>query len=69
MQDWMPVAKLLLGALPIVEHDGESIVGVRWEDRFRVSEYIFRKAPNYFLMACKPLLPPSGCALVIAEPV
>ena len=39
----------------------------RWEDRFRVSEYIFGKAPNYFLVACKPLLPPSGRALVIAD--
>jgi SAM-dependent methyltransferase len=39
----------------------------RWEDRFRVTDYIFGKAPNYFLLACKPLLPSSGRALVIAD--
>jgi len=39
----------------------------RWESRFGVADYIFGKAPNYFLVACKPLLPPAGRALVVAD--
>jgi SAM-dependent methyltransferase len=39
----------------------------RWEGRFAVADYIFGKAPNYFLVACKPLLPRSGKALAIAD--
>jgi SAM-dependent methyltransferase len=39
----------------------------RWENRFGVPEYIFGKAPNYFLVACKPLLPPAGRALAVAD--
>jgi SAM-dependent methyltransferase len=39
----------------------------RWEDRYRVSDYIFGKKPNYFLMSCKPLLPRSGKALAVAD--
>jgi SAM-dependent methyltransferase len=39
----------------------------RWEGRFGVADYIFGKAPNYFLASCKPLLPKSGKALAIAD--
>jgi SAM-dependent methyltransferase len=40
----------------------------RWESRFGAPEYIFGKAPNYFLAACKPLLPPAGGrALAVAD--
>jgi SAM-dependent methyltransferase len=39
----------------------------RWEGRFAVADYIFGKAPNYFLVACKPLLPRCGKALAIAD--
>jgi SAM-dependent methyltransferase len=39
----------------------------RWETRYRVPEYIFGEQPNYFLAACKRLLPPSGKALAIAD--
>jgi SAM-dependent methyltransferase len=39
----------------------------RWEDRYRVPDYVFGKAPNYFLASCKPLLPRSGRALAVAD--
>src|SRR5712691_174333 len=39
----------------------------RWEGRFGVPDYIFGKQPNYFLAACKPLLPASGKALAVAD--
>ena len=39
----------------------------RWESRFRVPEYAFGKAPNYFLVSCKPLLPPTGRVLAVAD--
>ena len=40
----------------------------RWETRFGAPEYIFGTAPNYFLAACKPLLPPAGGrALAVAD--
>lgn len=39
----------------------------RWETRFAVPEYAFGKEPNYFLAACKPLLPRSGRALAVAD--
>jgi len=39
----------------------------RWETRYRVPEYIFGKAPNYFLAACRPLLPRSGKVLAVAD--
>src|SRR6267142_1384081 len=39
----------------------------RWEGRFGVPDYIFGKAPNYFLASCKALLPRSGKALAIAD--
>jgi SAM-dependent methyltransferase len=39
----------------------------RWETRFGVADYVFGRAPNYFLAACKPLLPASGKALAVAD--
>ena len=39
----------------------------RWETRYRVSDYVFGREPNYFLAACKPLLPKSGKALAVAD--
>ncbi len=39
----------------------------RWEARYAAPGYAFGKAPNYFLAACKPLLPPAGRALAVAD--
>jgi SAM-dependent methyltransferase len=39
----------------------------RWETRFAGAEYAFGKEPNYFLAACKALLPRSGRALAVAD--
>lgn len=39
----------------------------RWEERFAKPEYEFGKAPNDFLVRCKPLLPTSGTALAVAD--
>lgn len=39
----------------------------RWEGRFAAADYVFGKAPNYFLASCKPLLPRSGKALSVAD--
>jgi len=39
----------------------------RWETRYAVPEYAFGKDPNYFLASCKPLLPPSGRVLAVAD--
>jgi hypothetical protein len=39
----------------------------RWEARYSPPDYIFGKAPNYFLAKCKPLLPASGRVLAIAD--
>lgn len=39
----------------------------RWEGRYSAPEYIFGSEPNYFLAACKPLLPATGTALAIAD--
>ena len=39
----------------------------RWETRYNSPDYIFGKAPNYFLVKCKPLLPPSGRVLAVAD--
>lgn len=39
----------------------------RWETRFATTEYAFGKTPNYFLESCKPLLPPAGRALAVAD--
>ena len=39
----------------------------RWETRYRVPGYIFGQEPNYFLAACKRLLPKSGTALAVAD--
>jgi SAM-dependent methyltransferase len=39
----------------------------RWEARYAVPDYIFGTDPNHFLAVCRPLLPASGRALVIAD--
>lgn len=39
----------------------------RWQDRYSIPDYLFGKAPNYFLASCKPLLPKSGNALAVAD--
>jgi SAM-dependent methyltransferase len=39
----------------------------RWEQRFAKAEYEFGKAPNDFLLRCKPLLPKTGKALAVAD--
>ena len=39
----------------------------RWEIRYRVRDYVFGREPNYFLAACKHLLPRSGKALAVAD--
>ena len=39
----------------------------RWETRYASPGYAFGKAPNYFLASCKPLLPPQGRALSVAD--
>ncbi|MGZ3283017.1 MAG: class I SAM-dependent methyltransferase [Xanthobacteraceae bacterium] len=39
----------------------------RWEDRYRVPDYVFGTEPNYFLVSCKALLPGSGKALAVAD--
>jgi SAM-dependent methyltransferase len=39
----------------------------RWETRFAKPEYEFGKAPNDFLVRCKPLLPSTGKALAVAD--
>ena len=39
----------------------------RWETRYRVPDYVFGREPNYFLAACKHLLPRSGRALAVAD--
>lgn len=39
----------------------------RWETRYRAPEFVFGREPNYFLAACKHLLPKSGRALAVAD--
>lgn len=39
----------------------------RWEGRYAPDNYLFGTAPNAFLAAQKPLLPPSGRALSVAD--
>ncbi len=39
----------------------------RWEERFSVPDYIFGRAPSYFLASCAPLLPKAGRALAVAD--
>lgn len=39
----------------------------RWETRYSVPDYVFGREPNYFLAACKRLLPRSGRALAVAD--
>lgn len=38
-----------------------------WEARFASEEFRFGKAPNEFLVRCKPLLPHTGKALAVAD--
>ena len=39
----------------------------RWQRRYSTPDYLFGKAPNYFLASCKALLPKSGKALAVAD--
>jgi len=39
----------------------------RWETRYRAPSYAFGREPNYFLAACRHLLPKSGRALAVAD--
>jgi SAM-dependent methyltransferase len=39
----------------------------RWEERFRIPDYLFGKEPNSFLKSCEALLPATGKALAIAD--
>ena len=39
----------------------------RWEGRYRKPDYAFGKEPNYFLAACRTLLPRSGKVLAVAD--
>ena len=39
----------------------------RWESRYAEKEYVFGRAPNYFLVSCKSLLPRKGKVLVVAD--
>jgi SAM-dependent methyltransferase len=39
----------------------------RWEARYAAPGYTFGTEPNYFLAACRPLLPKSGRALAVAD--
>jgi SAM-dependent methyltransferase len=39
----------------------------RWQDRYSIPDYLFGKAPNYFLASCKALLPKSGKVLCVAD--
>lgn len=39
----------------------------RWEARFASPGYTFGKAPNEFLVSCRPLLPRGGKALAVAD--
>jgi cyclopropane fatty-acyl-phospholipid synthase-like methyltransferase len=38
-----------------------------WETRFAGEDYFYGTAPNAFLKTCRPLLPPSGRTLAIAD--
>jgi SAM-dependent methyltransferase len=39
----------------------------RWEARYAAPGFAFGKEPNYFLTSCKPLLPPRGRVLTVAD--
>ena len=39
----------------------------RWQARFASADYAFGKEPNYFLKACRELLPRRGRALAVAD--
>ena len=38
-----------------------------WQERYSTPDYRFGKAPNEFLVRCKPLLPRTGKALAVAD--
>ena len=39
----------------------------RWQERFSTPDYAFGKEPNEFLARCRPLLPPAGKVLAVAD--
>jgi SAM-dependent methyltransferase len=39
----------------------------RWQERFSTPDYAFGKRPNEFLVRCRPLLPPAGKVLAVAD--
>ncbi len=39
----------------------------RWDERFAAEDYVFGTAPNAFLARQRPLLPPAGRALAVAD--
>jgi SAM-dependent methyltransferase len=39
----------------------------RWQQRFSTPDYTFGKEPNEFLARCRPLLPPTGKVLAVAD--
>jgi SAM-dependent methyltransferase len=39
----------------------------RWQQRFSTPDYTFGKEPNEFLLRCRPLLPPTGKVLAVAD--
>lgn len=38
-----------------------------WEDRYKISDYVFGKEPNHFLASCKHMLPATGKVLAVAD--
>src|SRR4051794_31210546 len=39
----------------------------RWQQRYSTPDFTFGKEPNEFLVRCRPLLPPTGKALAVAD--
>ena len=39
----------------------------RWQARYATPDYTFGKEPNEFLVRCRPLLPPRGKVLAVAD--
>jgi len=39
----------------------------RWQARYATPDYAFGKEPNAFLARCRPLLPPTGKVLAVAD--
>lgn len=38
-----------------------------WDNRYATSDYVYGTAPSQFLARCRPLLPPRGAALSVAD--